>query len=187
MRRKDREIADRQGLLTILQSCAVCRLGLAADNKPYVTPLNFGYTWGEDEPLRLYFHSAREGLKLDMLAQNDLVCFEMDCEHKLIRGENPCDYSFAYASIIGWGRACVITREEEKRQALHKLMEHQAGPGTYAFSAADLDKVTVFCLTAEEISGKRSPSPALRATSPYGGGLVLSQLSYKKGGEDGLV
>jgi nitroimidazol reductase NimA-like FMN-containing flavoprotein (pyridoxamine 5'-phosphate oxidase superfamily) len=156
MRRKDREITGKQGLLEILQSCAVCRLGLAVDNRPYIAPLNFGYAWEEDEPLRLYFHCALLGLKLDMLAKNNLACFEMDCDHKLLRGENPGDYSFAYASIIGWGRARIIRQAEEKHFALHKLMEHQAGPGAYAFSEADLARVTVFCLEAEEITGKRN-------------------------------
>jgi nitroimidazol reductase NimA-like FMN-containing flavoprotein (pyridoxamine 5'-phosphate oxidase superfamily) len=131
-------------------------LGLAVDGRPYIVPLNFGYTWGENETLRLYFHCAREGLKLDMLAQNNLACFEMDGGHRLLPGENPGDFSFAYASIIGWGRVCIITQEEEKCHALHKLMEHQVGPGEYTFSEADMTKVTVFCLEAEEISGKRN-------------------------------
>jgi nitroimidazol reductase NimA-like FMN-containing flavoprotein (pyridoxamine 5'-phosphate oxidase superfamily) len=156
MRRKDREVADKQGLLRILQSNAVCRLGLAADNRPYVLPLNVGYTWGENEPLRLYFHCALEGQKLDMLAKNDLVCFEMDGDHKLLSGANACDYSFAYASIIGWGRIHFVTEAAEKRHALLRLMEQQAGPGAYAFSAADLARVMVLCLEAEEITGKRN-------------------------------
>jgi nitroimidazol reductase NimA-like FMN-containing flavoprotein (pyridoxamine 5'-phosphate oxidase superfamily) len=155
MRRKDREVSEREALLEILASNTVCRLGLAVDNRPYIVPLNFGYTWGGDEPLRLYFHCAREGLKLDMLTQNNLACFEMDSEHKLLPGREPCDQCFAYASIIGWGRVRLLEQAEEKRHALHKLMEHQAGPGTYAFSEADIATVAVLCLEAEEISGKR--------------------------------
>jgi nitroimidazol reductase NimA-like FMN-containing flavoprotein (pyridoxamine 5'-phosphate oxidase superfamily) len=156
MRRKDREVCDKHTLVDIVDNCKICRLGLAVDNYPYVVPLNFGYTWEEGAPLKLYFHCARQGLKLDMLAQNNLVCFEMDGGHKLIRGEKAGDYSFAYASVIGWGRAVIISQAEEKRRALHKLMEHQAGPGSYTFSEDDLAKVTVFCLEAEEITGKKN-------------------------------
>lgn len=156
MRRKDREITDQKALLEIVQNSAVCRLGLAVDSRPYVVPLNFGYTWGENEPLTLYFHCSKEGLKLDMLAQNNLVCFEMDGEHQLLRRENPSDYSFAYASVIGWGRAAILTEEAEKLRGLQILMEHQAGPGSYAISEADLARVAVIAVKAEEITGKRN-------------------------------
>ena len=155
MRRKDREISDKEGLLAILQSCVVCRLGFAAAGRAYVVPLNFGYAWEENEPLRLYFHCAREGLKLDMLARNDLVCFEMDGEHKLLPGTEACEYSFAYASIIGWGKVSRLTQAEEKRNALQKIMERQAGPGDYRFREASIEGVTILCLEAEELTGKR--------------------------------
>ncbi|MCL1816343.1 MAG: pyridoxamine 5'-phosphate oxidase family protein [Clostridiales bacterium] len=154
MRRKDREITKKEQLLSIVNNCKVCRLGLAVADKPYIVPLNFGYIWEENESLKLYFHSAKEGLKLDMLAKNNLACFEMDGGHKLIRKENPGDFSYAYYSIIGWGSLRIIHAAEEKHHALCKLMEHQAGFGKYCFSETDLAKVTVLCLEAEEITGK---------------------------------
>ena len=156
MRRKDKEVTDKQDLLEIVRNCKVCRLGLAVDERPYVVPLNFGYSWEEAEPLKLFFHCASVGLKLDMLAKNNLLCFEMDYGHKLLPAPTASKYSFAYASIIGWGRGYIITQDEEKRHALYKLMEHQAGPGEYEISAADVDEVTVFCLEAEEITGKKN-------------------------------
>ena len=156
MRRKDREVVNKGDLLAILKGCPVCRLGLAVDDKPYVVPLNFGYTWEENEPLKLYFHSAREGLKLDMLTQNDLACFEIDGYHKLSVGENACGYSYVYASIIGWGRVRFLEEVEEKRRALNQLMEHQTGSGGCVFNEAALTHTTMFYLEAEEITGKRS-------------------------------
>ncbi|MCL2496784.1 MAG: pyridoxamine 5'-phosphate oxidase family protein [Clostridiales bacterium] len=156
MRRKDREITDKASQLDIVRSCVVCRLGMSVNNRPYVVPLNFGYTWEENEPLRLYFHCAHQGMKLDMLAENNLVCFEMDGGHKLIAKEKLCEYSFAYVSVIGWGRAHFITEATEKHYALHKLMEHQAGPGEYNFSEAEMSTASVFCVEAEELTGKRN-------------------------------
>jgi len=141
-------------MLDILRSCVVCRLGMAVVGRPYVVPLNFGYTWEGNEPLRLYFHCAQQGYKLDLLAQNNLVCFEMDSGHRLITHDDPSEYSFAYASIIGWGRVRFITEATEKRYALHKLMEHQAGPGEYRFSDTDIARVTIFCVEAEGLTGK---------------------------------
>ena len=43
---------------------------------PYVIPLNFGYKI-EDNSLVLFFHSAREGRKIDILKEYNAVCFEM--------------------------------------------------------------------------------------------------------------
>jgi len=156
MRRKEREVTDKAALIEILESCFVFRLGLCYKDRPYVVPLNFGYAWEQDQALELYFRCAREGLKLDMLAKNDLVCFEMDSGHKLITKEDYREYSFAYSSIIGWGRAAIITDTEEKSRALIKLLEHQAGPGNYNLSEADMAKTTVVRIRAEEITGKQN-------------------------------
>ena len=158
MRRQDREVLEKDELLDILRSCKICRLGLTVDNRPYVVPLNFGYSWENNEPLTLYFHCARQGLKLRMLACNSLACFEMDCRHELICGTEPCDYSFAYASIIGWGRVQLLDQLTEKRYGLQKLLEQQVSPKSYAFSQAALENVYVLRLQAEELSGKKHGS-----------------------------
>ncbi len=79
MRRKDREITGREDLEAVLQRCRTCRLAMTAEGWPYVIPLNFGYTWGEDG-LTLYFHSGIKGKKLDALRADPRVCFEMDTE-----------------------------------------------------------------------------------------------------------
>lgn len=156
MRRKDREITNKKDMLEILDSCRVCRLGLADGGQPYVLPLNYGYDWPEEETLTMYFHSARAGRKLDIIAQNSRACFELDCNHKLVRGEHACDYSFGYASLIGFGRARIIIDAEEKQRALVRIMERQAGHGTYAFTETELKSVTVFCVEAAEVTGKRN-------------------------------
>ena len=156
MRRKDREITDKGTMLDIIKENVVCRLGLAVNDRPYVVPMNYGFTWDEGEPLKLFFHSAPVGLKLDMLRQNNLACFEIDGGHQLIRNEEKGEYSFAYASIIGLGRVHFLESAEEKTQALLHLMRHQVGLGEYSFSEADLARTTLFCLIADEVTGKRN-------------------------------
>ena len=51
----------------------------------YIVPLNFGYTYEEDV-LKLYFHSAGEGRKVDALAADPKVAIEMDTDHYLVEG-----------------------------------------------------------------------------------------------------
>lgn len=59
MRRKDREVADLEGQLAILEQCPVCRVAIndPASGVPYLVPLNFGMAAGP-QSLTLYFHCA---------------------------------------------------------------------------------------------------------------------------------
>ena len=105
MRRKDREITGRENIEPILQACKVCRVAMTGtDGWPYVIPMNFGYTWDEDG-LTLYFHGGVKGKKIDSLRADPRVCFEMDCEEGLTgEGDLACRYSYAFSSIVGYGK-----------------------------------------------------------------------------------
>lgn len=76
------------------------RLAMVDNDRPYVVPLNYGYTY-ENGTLTLYFHCAAEGRKIDILKTNSDVCFEMDGEHKLIEGKIDCAYGYSFESVIG--------------------------------------------------------------------------------------
>ena len=78
MRRKDREVKDYPEIIKIIDACDCCRLGFVDDKEAYIVPLNFGYeTNGSD--LTLYFHSANEGRKIDLVSKQERVAFELDC------------------------------------------------------------------------------------------------------------
>jgi len=100
MRRKDREIEDRAELESIISAANVCRLAMSENDRPYIVPLCFGY-----KNDNLYFHSAGEGKKLEMLRKNKYVCFEMDIDHELVRADLPCESEMKYRSVIGFGQA----------------------------------------------------------------------------------
>ena len=68
MRRSDRQVSDRNELIEIMKSCTVCRLGLNDDGYPYILPLNFGLS-DDGDKIRLYFHSALEGHKVELITQ----------------------------------------------------------------------------------------------------------------------
>lgn len=105
MRRKDREITGRENIEPIMQACKVCRVAMTGtDGWPYVIPMNFGYTWDEDG-LTLYFHGGVKGKKIDSLKADPRVCFELDCEEGLTgEGDLACRYSYAFSSIVGYGK-----------------------------------------------------------------------------------
>jgi nitroimidazol reductase NimA-like FMN-containing flavoprotein (pyridoxamine 5'-phosphate oxidase superfamily) len=156
MRRKDREITETSEILTLIDQCKVCRLGLSENDRPYVIPLNFGYSF-TDNVLTLFFHGAYEGKKIDILKKNNHACFEIDCEHELLTAETACGHSFAFASVIGFGTIEFITIAGEKTRALNILMKHQTGKDIdYNYSEAELNAVCVYKMTVEECTGKRN-------------------------------
>ena len=101
MRRKERAVTGLAAIAAILDDIHVCHLGLADGEETYVVPVNFGYTLSKEGALTLYFHGAPAGRKYSLLIQNGKAGFEMDGRHALMVQEakdNPCAYSFAYAS-----------------------------------------------------------------------------------------
>lgn len=117
LRRKDREVKDINDLLQIIDKCKVCRIATQDKDGLYIVPMNFGYVY-EDNQLVLFFHSAKEGRKINAFKENADICFEMDCDHQLITGEEACRFSYSYRSIVGNGRVVFIDDPEEKKYAL---------------------------------------------------------------------
>ena len=62
MRRKEREISDRNEIEAVILQADVCRLAMVDEASPYIVPLNFGFADNS-----LYFHSAHKGRKVDIL------------------------------------------------------------------------------------------------------------------------
>src|SRR5215510_1485131 len=124
MRRQDREITDINEKLNIIKKCKICRIGLSENNMPYIIPLNYGYTF-ENDTLTLFFHSATEGKKFDIIKNNNNACFEIDCDTKLVEAEKACNYGYAFKSIVGFGKIIVLENPDEKIDGLNKIMKHQ--------------------------------------------------------------
>lgn len=154
MRRKDREVSDIAGKEEIIKMCKTCYTAMVDGNNPYVIPLSFGYEI-EGEVLTLYFHSAKEGKKLDILHQNSSVCFTMALEGEAINAEKtPCKSGYYYSSIVGKGNVEFVNDSEEKCKALTLLMKHQANLDI-TFQPAQAESVCVFKVVTAEFSGKR--------------------------------
>ena len=156
MRRKDREITDMDGILNIIRKCDVCRLALFDDEYPYIIPLNFGFSYEENQ-LKLYFHGAKQGTKLDLITKNPKASFEMDCSHELVTGPAPCDYTMNYESVCGRGTITILDPSRAE-YALSQLMKQYTENTNLRFKEAALYGVTVFELSVEHITGKSRPS-----------------------------
>lgn len=150
MRREKQEIKDRAEIDAIIARARVCRLGMASGDKPYIVPMCFGY-----DGKHLYFHSAKQGRKIDMLKANDKVCFEFDECGELETSEKACSFGIEYKSIIGSGKASFIEDQNEKKKALDAIMAQYA-KGSFEYPPNMLASVAVIKVDIEEIVGKRS-------------------------------
>jgi nitroimidazol reductase NimA-like FMN-containing flavoprotein (pyridoxamine 5'-phosphate oxidase superfamily) len=150
MRRAEREIKDRKAIDEILARATVCRLGLCRDGIPYVVPLSFGYA---DDCL--YFHSAPEGRKIEIIEENPNVCFEVDLDEEFMSADVACNWTVRYRSIIGFGKARLLEKVEEKRNALDVILGHYSD-GSYEYPEGALNDVAVIKVEVESLTGKQS-------------------------------
>lgn len=149
MRRSDREIKDRSAIDRILRGSQVCRIGLAVDGQPYVVPVCFGYDGN-----CLFFHSASNGRKIDMIRRNPRVCFEVDVVNELVEADVACGWSMRYESVIGFGTAQVLDDPKEKETALAVIMAQYSDRG-FDFPLPAIDQVCVVRIAIESLTGKQ--------------------------------
>jgi nitroimidazol reductase NimA-like FMN-containing flavoprotein (pyridoxamine 5'-phosphate oxidase superfamily) len=125
------------------------------NNVPYITPVNYAYT--NDA---IYFHCALKGRKLDNIAENPVVCFEISASGNLYIDEKACGFSMRYWSILISGKAELVKTIEEKRTAFDAIMQKYAARFEYTDPAdEDLGKVNVIKINIESISGKMGIDP----------------------------
>ena len=121
MRLKNNEITDPEMIRKILDKCAICRLGFSEGGIPYVIPINYGFTF-ENGIITLFFHSSGIGRKIDIIKENPIACFEIDCEYWLNPDENPGRNAVRWESLIGTGKIEYVEEFYEKRRMLGNMI-----------------------------------------------------------------
>ena len=149
MRRKDQEITDIKAIEDIIRKGQVCHLGLSENGRPYIVPLCFGY-----KENNLYFHSAREGKKIDILRKNKNVCFEIDIDQELVKGKKACNCSMKYRSVIGFGKAEIVEDVDLKRRALNIIMQNYL-EGFFKYPEESIKNIVIIRVEIESMTGKK--------------------------------
>ncbi len=154
MRRRDKEITDKVVIEEIFRQNDVGRLGTAIDGEPYIVPMNFAYISD-----KIYLHTHRDGKKIKDIQKNPRVCFEVD-SGEIVRGENPCDFSWEYKSAIAYGEARIIESEEERLKALRIISDkYSFGKGKLITSELmqKFSHLWLIEINIDRMTGKRSP------------------------------
>lgn len=152
MRRKDKEIRGMAEISAIIRSCQVCRVGLAKENRPYIVPVSFGYDGDA-----IYFHTvAKQGMKIEYILANSQVCFEFENNVKVVADEEkPCNWSFEFQSVIGFGQVEELESKDDKIIGLNHIMA-QYSDKEWGLEGVPMNGVSVWKITIESITGKQS-------------------------------
>ena len=153
MRKSDREIKSKEEIIDIIKRCDVIRLAFNNGDYPYILPLNFGFEVKNDKVI-FYLHSALEGTKVDIMKKDNRASFEMDTKHELQYYEEKGYCTMSYESIIGRGRIRILP-EDEKMNALKKLMGHYHKSEDTYFNPAAISRTLVYSLEVKEMTAKR--------------------------------
>jgi len=148
MRRKDREIKDREQIKGIIEENEVCFLGLCDENEPYVVPMNYGY-----KDNTIYLHSAIEGKKLNIIKNNPKVCLVFNSDFELYLEGKPEEWTTYYKSVIAYGKAEIITDAEEKQEAINIIIG-KFTDRDHEFRSEILERFKIIRIPLTEITAK---------------------------------
>ena len=152
MNRKDREITNFDDMLAILEKCDTISVGFQGRDYPYVVPVSFGFV-PKDGAVTVYFHGARQGLKIDMLKENPNVCVE---GHVFVRTE-PTQHGITtrYESVIGYGTVERV-EGEAAMVGLQSILAHYHYPDVSVESCRGLPMTAVYQINLTKLTGKRN-------------------------------
>ncbi len=150
MRRGEKAVTEQSAIEKILRTGKTCQLAFTADPLPYLVTLNYGYY-----DRTLYFHSAREGHKIDMIRKNGRAAFSIALDLGLVTGENACDWSVRYQSVVGHGQIFLLEDAEAKRQGLDLFMAQYSG-NKFSYPDKMIQATAVFKLEISEMTVKQS-------------------------------
>lgn len=154
MRRKDREITDRNEIINMLKNFEVCSIAFNDGDYPYVIPLNFGYI-SDDKGIKLYFHGANEGKKIELIKADNRVAFSLYNVNKIIIDSNAANSTAMYESVCGRGRIRFIEDYNEKMKAFKAIMAKYSKEENFTYNENAVKHTCVYVLEVEHISGKR--------------------------------
>lgn len=150
--RPNREITDSQEILEILRKGKYATISMCRSNEPYIVTLSYGF---DKENNALFFHCSPQGLKMDFIKANPLVCATIMEDGGYIANE--CGHH--YRSVVFWGKMEILKELDEKKHGMSVLLHHlESSPDVIKEKAlkseAFYSKMEVLKLSIDQIHGK---------------------------------
>jgi hypothetical protein len=130
-----------------------CTNGILAchgnDDYPYAVPVSYVYFNG-----KIYFHSAKEGHKIDAITKNPKVSFSVIDEDTIVSEE----YTTYFRSVIAFGKARIV-QGDERLKAFEVLVEKYSGDQPEEAKHKEIAGCTrayIIAIDVEYITGKEA-------------------------------
>ena len=151
MRRVEKEISEKNDLTMILKGGKNTTISMCKENEAYLVTLSYGY---DESKNALYFHCAKEGLKIDFIKSNPFVCGTVIEDNGY---ESSCGQ--AYRSVVFRGKMVIVEDLQDKKIGFDVLLNQlENDPNTIKnkfFEKDDTYENTgMLRLDITEISGK---------------------------------
>ncbi len=148
MRRKDRLMEQEQCIEVLKTNTRGILSVLGDDGYPYGVPVHHVYHNG-----KIYFHCAKVGHKLDAIAKEDKVSFCVVDHEKILQEK----LSTQFKSVIVFGKAAVITDEEERMdvfRAIIRILTPDLKEEDVDYAKAGVAHASIVGITIEHMTGK---------------------------------
>ncbi|HHW74545.1 MAG TPA: pyridoxamine 5'-phosphate oxidase family protein [Firmicutes bacterium] len=148
--RKHEKQMQSENIAAVMKRCSCGVLACLGDNGyPYAVPLSFVYFGG-----KIYFHSAKEGHKIDAITRHPQVSFTVIDKDCVAGGE----YTTYFRSVIAFGKAGIV-QGEERLKAFRALVEKYCGDQSKAANdraVAGCTRAVIIAIEIEHLTGKES-------------------------------
>ena len=153
IRRKEKEITDKNEMIKILEMAQYITIAMCKDNEPYLATLSHGY---DRDRHCIYFHCATEGKKIDILTSNNLVWGQALIDKGYVQGA--CDH--LYATTQFKGTVFFVKDKEEKIYALKTMIraldDNPEKLMTEQITDKSVTRVGIGRIDIEYMSGKKA-------------------------------
>lgn len=150
MRRNKQELSLEESIAVLKEGTSGVLAVAGDDGYPYAVPVSYVY-----EDNKIYFHSAKDGHKMEAMAKNDKVSFCVINKDQIV----PAEYTTYFRSVIAFGKARILEDTVEKRRALEKLaLKYSAEykDGIEEEINGSFEQVAMVEIEIEHLSGKEA-------------------------------
>ncbi len=148
--RRIKQLLSPQATAEVMARCTNGILACLGDEDyPYAVPLSFVCFDG-----KIYFHSAKEGHKIDAIARHDKVSFAVVDEDTIVAEE----YTSYFRSVVVFGKAR-IAEGDERLAAFKALAEKYSGslPKEVVHKKVEgCSRAAIIAIDVEQITGKEA-------------------------------
>lgn len=148
--RRIKQLLSTEDTIAVLNRCTNGVLACYGDEDyPYAVPVSFVYY--ND---KIYFHSAKDGHKIDAIKKNPKVSFAVVDEDKIVGKE----YTTYFRSVIAFGKARIV-ESDEWFEGFKALVEKYSGELPEEAKQKEISGCTrsyIIAIDIDHITGKEA-------------------------------